>query len=200
MSTRIIQLPRPVSRTQVQDPEKIPKPREPADAPTLTAEYLRSILDYDPETGIFTWKASTSRRVKAGDIAGSLDGLGYLRLSVRSRPYRAHRLAWLHTYGVWPKDQIDHINRIRTDNRISNLREVSHKQNGQNRSKPSNNTSGHPGVVWHKRISKWQVKIKHNYKYIHIGYFTNLEDAVAARKAAEKLYWADTQIAEPTPV
>ena len=161
--------------------------------PELTAEYLRSVLDYDPATGIFTRKVSTARSVKVGDIAGSPTGLGYLLISVRSRLHLAHRLAWLYVYGSWPKDQIDHINRIRTDNRIANLREVSHKQNNQNRSKPSNNTSGHPGVSWYKPYNKWRAQITHNYKHIHLGYFSILEEAIASRKAAEKLYWADTQ-------
>lgn len=161
----------------------------------LTAEKLRSILHYDPATGIFTWKVRTANQVKAGDIAGSLDGGGYLSIRVCSRLYLAHRLAWLYTYGEWPKDQIDHINRNKTDNRIANLRDVSHKQNGQNASKPSNNTSGHTGVYWYKRDSKWQAKIMHNQKLIHLGYFTTIEDAVSARKAAEKFYWADTYTA-----
>ncbi len=159
----------------------------------LTAEYLRSVLHYDQETGIFTRKVRAANNVKAGAVAGCPKGDGYLRIMVCSRSYLAHRLAWLHTHGVWPKEQLDHINRIRTDNRFSNLREVTNKQNGQNRSKSSTNTSGHPGVSWHKRYSKWVAKITHNQKRIHLGYFENLEDAVAARKAAEKLYWADTQ-------
>ncbi len=161
--------------------------------PELTAEQLRSILDYDQETGIFTWKVRAANRVKAGDAAGSLGGDGYLQISVQSRRYQAHRLAWLHFHGVWPEDQLDHINRNKTDNRLVNLRDVTQKQNMQNRSKPSNNTSGHPGVSWNKRLSKWQAKIEHNRKQIHLGYFSILEEAVAARKAAEKLYWADTQ-------
>lgn len=161
--------------------------------PELTAEYLRSILNYDPATGVFTWKVRTANNVKAGDIAGSLDGDGYLLIGVQSRVHSAHRLAWLYVYGTWPEDQIDHINRIRTDNRISNLREVSHKQNSQNASKRSDNTSGHPGVCWLKQSSKWRARIMHSYKMIHLGCFTTLEEAIAARKAAEKLYWADTQ-------
>ena len=161
--------------------------------PELTAEYLRSVLHYDPETGIFTWRVSTSNRVKVGGITGCQNGLGYLHIQLQSRLYQAHRLAWLYMYGEWPEDQIDHINRIRTDNRIANLREVSHKQNGQNRSKRSDNKSGHPGVCWHKRDSKWVARIRHNYKHIHLGYFATLEEALSARKAAEKLYWADTQ-------
>lgn len=164
-----------------------------AQANKLTAEYLRSILNYDPETGIFTWKVRTSTRVKVGDITGCPGGHGYLLIRVCSRLHKAHRLAWLYVYGSWPTDQIDHINRNRSDNRISNLREVTNKQNNQNRSKPSNNTSGHPGVSWYKRDSKWQAQITHNQKDIFLGYFTTLEEAISARKAAEKLYWADTQ-------
>jgi hypothetical protein len=161
--------------------------------PELTAEYLRSILNYDPETGIFTWKISTANRVKVGDAAGCPDGHGYLRIQLQSRLYKAHRLAWLYVYGEWPKLDIDHINRNRSDNRRANLRDVSHKQNHQNRSKPSNNTSGHPGICWHKQSSKWRARIRHNKKHIHLGLFTDIEEAIAARKAAEKLYWADTQ-------
>ncbi len=159
----------------------------------LTAGYLRSILDYDPETGIFTRKVRTSNSVKVGGIAGSQNGDGYLLIMLQSRLYQAHRLAWLYMHGEWPKDQIDHINRNRSDNRIANLRDVSHKQNQQNKSKQSNNKSGYPGVSWYKRYSKWRARIRHNQKLIHLGYFDDLEDAVAARKAAEKLYWADTQ-------
>jgi hypothetical protein len=155
----------------------------------LTAEYLRSVLHYNPDTGIFTRKVSTSPRVKVGDVAGSLDGHGYLRITVQSRLYQAHRLAWLHTYGEWPTGQIDHINRVRTDNRISNLRDVTHKQNNQNRSKSSHNTSGHTGVSWFRRTGKWQTHITHNQKSIGLGYFDDLEAAIAARKAGELKYW-----------
>lgn len=161
--------------------------------PELTAEQLREILHYDPDTGVFTRRVSTARNVKAGDVAGYSNGDGYRYISVQNRLYKAHRLAWLYHYGNWPKDQIDHINRNRSDNRISNLRDVTNKQNHQNRSKSSNNTSGHPGVSWHKQKSKWVARITHNQKLIHLGYFSILEDAVAARKAAEKLYWGDTQ-------
>ena len=163
--------------------------------PELTAEQLRSVLHYEPATGIFTWKVRTSTSVKVGDVAGCPSGNGYLQIRVCSRKYLAHRLAWLYTYGEWPKGQIDHINRNRSDNRIANLRDVSHKQNQQNKSKSSHNTSGCQGVHWHKRDSKWEAKIKHNRKSIHLGLFTTLEEALSARKAAEKLYWADTYTA-----
>ena len=162
-------------------------------ANTLTAERLRSVLHYEPETGIFTRKVSTSPRIKVGDAAGCPGGHGYLQIRVQNRKYLAHRLAWLYVYGEWPKDQLDHINRNRSDNRIANLREVTNKQNMQNASKSSRNTSGHPGAYWLKQSSKWVAKITHNYKLIHLGCFNTIEEAIAARKAAEKIYWADTQ-------
>ncbi len=171
-----------------------------AQANELTAEKLRSILNYESETGIFTWKVSNSNRVKVGAVAGSPNGHGYLCIKVLNRLYRAHRLAWLYVRGEWPKDQLDHINRDRSDNRIDNLREATNKQNLQNRSKSSTNTSGHTGIYWDKRASKWVAKIRHNQKLIHLGYFTDIEDAIAARKAAEKLYWADTWIADTATV
>ena len=155
----------------------------------LNAEYLRSVLHYEPETGIFTWKVSTSRRVKTGDVAGSQDGRGYLCIKVCSRLHRAHRLAWLYTYGVWPKDQIDHINRIGTDNRISNLREATHTQNARNMSKASNNTSGHPGVHWRSDRAKWWALIESDGQKHYLGCYNTIEEAVAARKAGELRYW-----------
>ena len=171
----------------------IPRPlvTEPQESPAqdITAEKLRELLHYDPATGIFTWKVRTAHNVKVGDAAGCPGGAGYLLIGLQRRLYLAHRLAWLYTYGEWPEDQIDHINRNRSDNRISNLREVSHKQNLQNAGKYSNNTSGHPGVVWDKQKSKWKARIKHNYKLIHLGRFTDIEEALSARKAAEKRYW-----------
>ena len=155
----------------------------------LTAEKLRELLHYSPETGIFTWKVRTSNRVKVGDVAGSQSGDGYLSIRVCSQHFKSHRLAWLYVYGVWPEDQIDHANRVRTDNRIANLRDVSRKQNMQNASKRSDNTSGHPGAYWDKHTSKWQAKIKHNQEQINLGYFATLEEAVSARKAGELKYW-----------
>ena len=158
-------------------------------AQDITAEKLRELLHYDPATGIFTWKIGSANQVKAGDAAGCPTGNGYLQIRLQSRLYKAHRLAWLYVYGEWPEDQLDHINRNRSDNRISNLRDVTQKQNHQNRSKSSNNTSGHTGVVWHKQRSKWQAKIMHNKKDISLGLFTNIEEAIASRKAGELKYW-----------
>ena len=171
----------------------IPRPlvTEPQESPAqdITAERLRELLHYEPETGIFTWKVGSANQVKVGDAAGSQNGLGYLHVRLQRRLYSAHRLAWLHFHGVWPVDQLDHINRIRTDNRIANLREVSHKQNGQNASKSRSNTSGYPGVYWDKQHSKWVARIMHNRKNIYLGYFATIEEALSARKAGELKYW-----------
>jgi hypothetical protein len=162
----------------------------PAPPNELTAEYLRSVLNYDPETGIFTWRVSPKfSGVRAGDRAGCPDGIGYLQIGVQGKVYRAHRLAWLYVYGYWPNDQIDHVNRDRADNRIANLRAATSHQNALNMGKACNNTSGHTGVVWHKNVSKWGARIKHNQKSIYLGLFENLEEAVAARKAGELKYW-----------
>jgi hypothetical protein len=102
---------------------------------------------------------------------------------------RAHRLAWFYCYGEWPSDQLDHINRIKTDNRIDNLRESSAALNQQNLSKMCSNTSGFTGVTWNKRRNAWiaQIGVGNSGKYL--GQFADVEDAVAARKAGELKYW-----------
>lgn len=151
----------------------------------LTQERLKELLDYDPETGVFTRKVSLSRRVKVGDIAGSLHPHGYLTLMVDAKSYVAHRLAWFYVYGVWPKE-IDHINRIRNDNRISNLREVSRLENMYNKSKYANNSSGLTGVSWHKATGKWHSSICAKGLQKYLGLFDTPEEAHAAYLAAKE--------------
>ena len=158
--------------------------------PELTAEKLRELLHYDHETGIFTRKVRTSSKTSAGDVAGYLcETHGYWFIGLLGQRYRAHRLAWLYVYGTWPKDQLDHVNRIRTDNRICNLREATHTQNARNMSKASNNTSGHPGVHWRSDRSKWWALIESDGQKHYLGCYNTIEDAVAARKAGELKYW-----------
>lgn len=149
----------------------------------LTQERLRELLDYDPETGVFTWRVSR-RGAKKGCVAGSLSH-GYIHIRVDEKPYRAHRLAWLYMHGYFPENQIDHINRVRDDNRIINLREVSIQCNARNRGVRSTNTSGVVGVYWYKAIKKWRVQIKADGKNLHLGYYRNLPDAVLSRWNAE---------------
>lgn len=99
----------------------------------LTAERVRELLHYEPATGIFTRRIRTSNRTKVGAIVGADNGKGYLQISVDWRLYSAARLAWLYMTGEWPKEEIDHINRVRSDNRFSNLREATRSSNNCNR-------------------------------------------------------------------
>jgi hypothetical protein len=98
----------------------------------LTAERLRELLDYDPQTGNLIWRQKAHGR-PAGEVAGCRTSRGYWRVGVDRVEYKAHRLVWLHVYGEWPSKQIDHINRNACDNRIENLRDVTASENLVNR-------------------------------------------------------------------
>lgn len=147
---------------------------------TLTAERLRELLDYDPETGIFTRLVKTSWRTTVGEKVGYPTDQGYIRMRVNVRTYKAHRLAWLHFYGEWPKGQLDHINRNRADNRIANLREAGLSENQYNRGANCNNSSGIKGVYWAKKRKKWLVQLNANKTQYYGGVFSTAEDAEAA--------------------
>jgi hypothetical protein len=107
---------------------------------------------------------------------------------VNRRLHRAHRIIWAIHYGQWPDGQIDHINHDRADNRIKNLRVVSHLDNHRNMSQFKNNTTGVPGVRFDARYSSWVARITVNYKGVHLGSYKTKEEAIAARKAAEIKY------------
>ena len=169
--------------------ERTPKPRKPASAPTLTAERLRELMHYDQGTGIFTRKVSTAPNARAGDVVGTLMQTGYLFAGINYKYHLLHRLAWLYVYGTWPTTHLDHINRIRTDNRICNLREATYTQNARNMSKASNNTSGHPGVHWRSDRAKWWALIESDGQKHYLGCYNTIEEAIAARKAGELKYW-----------
>jgi hypothetical protein len=145
----------------------------------LTQVELKTNLHYCPDTGIFTWLVSNTNSVKVGDIAGSLTAEGYLRIVVNYKEHRAHRLAWLYMYGEFPKCQIDHINGIRNDNRLLNLRDVTNSENGQNRRKAqaNNKSSGLLGVTWDKSSNKWKVSIGIDGRQFNIGLFTDKYEA-----------------------
>lgn len=155
----------------------------------MTPKLLREILRYDPATGIFIWLVSPAHRAPAGSVAGSLKETGYRRISYRGHFYYAHRLAWLYVFGEPARLNIDHINGERDDNRIGNLRAVTHSQNIGNSRLSRANTSGFKGVGWDKARGKWAARIKVNYKFIHLGRFNNIKDAVAARLAADAKYF-----------
>lgn len=148
---------------------------------------LKSILDYNPNTGIFKWKISNSNRIKPGDIAGILTQ-GYCKIGINGKLYLAHHLAWFYVYGYFPENEIDHINRNGTDNRIENLREVSRICNARNTKNRSNNTSGIKGVSFHKQTNKWQVQITVNQKRISLGCHDEFDEAVCYRLVAEQCF------------
>lgn len=153
----------------------------------LTQDELKRRFHYDPKTGIFIRKTTTSSRAKKGDIAGAVSR-GYLRVSIFNKEYFLHRLAWLYFYGEWPSGDIDHIDHNRAGNEISNLRIVTHKDNIRNSRRNKDNTSGACGVVWNKSTGKWQAQITVDGKNKYLGIFSNKTDAIFARKEADKRY------------
>ena len=141
----------------------------------VTAERLRELFHYDPETGLFTRKVLCGRH-KPGTIAGT-PWDGRVRIQVDGKLYLAHRLAWLHQTGFWPLDQLDHMDGDGANNRFSNLRECSNRQNMQNTGRYRTNTSGLIGVSWCKAKKKWQAGITVNYRRIALGMFDTPEEA-----------------------
>jgi hypothetical protein len=157
----------------------------------MTPDQLRLLVDYDPDTGHMLWKPRGSRRWNS-NFAGkpafanpSKDG--YLTGRLLGRNYKSHRVAWAISTGEWPSGLIDHINGVRADNRLDNLRVVDDAGNAQNQARRSNNTSGEQCISWFARDSKWWVKITKDRKQIHIGFFDKLADAIIARDAAYKV-------------
>jgi len=122
--------------------------------PMPELNYIKSILNYDPDTGIFIWKASNSKRVKVGDVAGCIHSnkkfnKKYYIISINKKPYKAHRLAYYYITSIDPCDmQIDHISGNTLDNRFDNLRLATNAQNTKNAKKYKNNKSGFKGVSW----------------------------------------------------
>lgn len=154
----------------------------------LTQELVKEHLDYDPLTGIFLWKKPTNRNVIKGVVAGATDGLGYRTIAILGKRYMAHRLAWIYVHGTLPK-QIDHINMVRDDNRIANLRPATNAENNWNRKVQSNNRSGYKGVTYHKQTKKFHAKICANGIKKSLGYYGTAEEAHQAYvKASGELH------------
>nr|DAI72758.1 MAG TPA: endonuclease [Caudoviricetes sp.] len=149
----------------------------------LTRERLLDVLDYNSETGLFTWKKKLSARGAIGKKAGT-KSYGYNAINIDGVRYFAHRLAWLYVYGKWPDKEVDHIDRNRMNNAISNLRDVSRTVNALNNSPQNINTSGVKGVTFCQSRNKWQAQINVAGKNITLGRFDSIDEAAIAYKAA----------------
>lgn len=144
----------------------------------MEQSHLVEKLLYNPDSGVFIWRSNNK-------IAGYKDRDGYVYIRVDKVKYKAHRLAWLYVYGTWPSKDIDHIDRDKSNNAINNLREATKSDNLRNRGVFKNNKLGVQGVSIHKATNKYQAQICVNKTIIHLGYFNELSDAIAARKEAE---------------
>lgn len=155
----------------------------------ITQQQLKELLHYCPETGVWTWLVDRRGGIKKGAIAGSImiksGGKKYRRIKVMGAMIRAHRLAFLYMTGSFPEEEVDHEDGNGLNNCWSNIRAVTHADNAKNHRLRSCNKSGTAGVCWHKRYNKWQAVITVNMRKKALGYFTNKDDAVAARKKAE---------------
>ena len=155
----------------------------------MTADKLRNLLAYNPATGHFTWKQRVAKCIQIGGIAGNTNKIGYVTIGLCKKVYKAHRLAWLYTYGSWPNGLIDHINGVKSDNRLFNLRVVNETGNSENVRKPNKrNKSGFMGVISYQ--NKWRANITVNKKTKWLGDYATPEEAHAAYLGAKRLHHA----------
>lgn len=152
----------------------------------LTPERLKELLHYDPDTGLFTWLVDRGAHRCKGQHPGTPDATGYLMIRVDYVIYKAHRLAWLYMRGEWPKEYVDHINGIRTDNRWDNLREANPAQNTIN-SQPRPNKTGLRGVTVSSKNS-FKASIRIDGAYVYLGNFPTAEAAHEAFKQAAAVH------------
>ena len=154
----------------------------------ITKEMVRDLFFYNEITGELTFVDESGKGKRKDRKVGSVTPRGYLVVFVDNTLCQAHRIIWLHYYGILPEFGIDHINGNTTDNSISNLRDVRQGENTKNRSMAKNNTSGFNGVFWDKVLGKWRARISVNKKPKYLGCFEEKSDAIQARKEANKKY------------
>jgi hypothetical protein len=143
----------------------------------LTQAKLKEILEYNPETGVFTWLIQQRGTARVGSKAGTPCPAGYCQISIKGKRYLAHRLAFLYMTGDFPKNEVDHINRDNTDNSWKNLRNATRSQNEANTRLFKTNKSGYRGVSWDKHNKCWKASGKINNKSKHIGCFSTVKKA-----------------------
>ena len=155
----------------------------------MTQEELKKLVKYDRSTGVFNWVNCAGTKKDPNRPLGYKHGFGYLIIDINNKKYMAHRLAWLYENGFMPKDHLDHINGIKTDNRIENLREATNQENQFNSKLRIDNSSGIKGVHWHKDINKWIARIRTgSRKRLYLGSFDSLDLAAAAVNNARLKY------------
>jgi len=156
-------------------------------------EALASRVDYNPNTGFFTWRQSRGGKSR-GSSAGSIMVREYITISCTlngvTKGIKGHRLAWYISFGYVP-ECIDHIDGNTLDNRLCNLRECTQAENSRNISKRVDNKTGVTGVNWRKQSNKWTAQIQYSKKKLNLGSFENFDDAVKARKEAEEKYFGE---------
>lgn len=157
-----------------------------ASTQAIRDEFSR-LLSYDPATGGFRWKVKR-QGTRIDKLAGGYDSRGYLKIRIDGVEYLAHRIAWLLIHGAWP-NQIDHVNRNKSDNRIENLRDVNGSNNQWNKAVSSKNSTGTKGVCFDRKRGKWMALVSANGKRINLGRFDDESSAVAAvRRKREEMH------------
>jgi len=169
----------------------------------MTAECARQLFLYNPENGDLRWKerpvemfdnsrnsarraCSTWNKRFAGRLVGVINEKGYRVLEIDNVSYRAHHIAWLMVYGVFPEGQLDHRHGVRDSNPIDQLREATPGEQQQNKKKTTRNTSGYVGVSWHKQMCQWAAYITVNKRRFFLGLFDDVKEAAEAYLAAKK--------------
>lgn len=167
----------------------------------LTQARLRELLNYDQDSGRFTWKVSRPR-CKAGTLAGTPRPDGYIQISIDKKLHLAHRLAWLYVHGHFPPDQIDHRNSNRADNHLTNLRPATQQQNNFNVDVRSHNQLGIKGVCFRKDLKekKFKAQISLNNRLYHLGFYPTAEQASDAYNGFAKLVHGEFYRPQPLPL
>ncbi len=154
----------------------------------LTFNRANEVFIYNPKTGLIRWKVDIGFRIKCGQEAGGIHTKGYRVITIDGVEYKAHHIAWLLHYGMFPIHGIDHKDGDGLNNRIKNLRDVPQSVNGKNQRLKKNNKSGVSGVFWSADRKMWRVSIGHGRRKINLGQFSSFSKAISIRKMAEKVY------------